>query len=233
MIIKDNQMFAKPVLLAIAALGWAVVIYLAWIVGFDSYMRSTFAFATLSGVAGLPDDPFNQRYVDHPWLTLMHTIPGMLFAVLGPLQFASPLRDNFRVVHRTCGKIFIVIAAFSGTSALLMGLAFPVWGYSYNQAVTTVWSAFLLYCLYRAYTAIRARQVPVHREWMIRAFTTGLSVAWFRFMLRFVLPPMGFEFTEAWNIVVAVSAPTALLAAEFWIRATRPRVARGAAPAPA
>ena len=40
-------------------------------------------------------------------------------------------------------------------------------------------------------------------------------------MHRFVLPRMGLEFMDAWNVVVAISARTAPLAVEFWIRAPR------------
>lgn len=226
MIIKENQALPKPVLLLIAAIGWTLVIYLAWIVGRDSYERTFFAVGSLSGAEGLPGDPFNQRYIDHPWLTLMHTIPGMLFAVLGPMQFMSPIRDNFRVVHRTCGKIFIGVASFSGVSAVLLGFAMPVWGYTHNRAITLLMGLFMLFALFQAYSAIRARRVAMHREWMIRAFATGFTVAWFRLVLDNVLIPNGFDFTAAWNVVMATSAPVVLLAAEFWIRVTRPKVAR-------
>ena len=38
---------------------------------------------------------FNQRYADHPWLTLIHIVPGFLFMVLGPLQFMPFIRNRW------------------------------------------------------------------------------------------------------------------------------------------
>ena len=233
MIIQENLVLPKTELRVIAVVGWAVVIYLALLVGVDSFIRTMFSVGSLTGAEGLPDDPFNLRYVERPWLTMMHTIPGMLFAVLGPLQFMSPIRDRFTRVHRACGKTFMAVTVFSGVSAVLIGLLFPVWGFSVNQAITLAMAVFMLFAIYRAYTYIRAYQIDLHREWMIRAFTTGLSVAWFRFMLNSVWQPLGFDFDTSWNIVLASAAPTALLVAELWIRATRPRAVSGTVPATA
>jgi hypothetical protein len=64
---------------------------------------------------------------------------------------------------------------------------------------------------------------------MIRGFSAGLGVALFRVLLNDVLAKMGFEFTDAWNIVTVISAPIILSVAEFWIRATRAKPRRKAA----
>ena len=40
------------------------------------------------------------RYNVHPVLTLLHVVPGLLFMVLGPLQFVRKIRSSWIQVHR-------------------------------------------------------------------------------------------------------------------------------------
>ncbi len=82
MIITKNQRLPKPVLLIIASIGWVMVLYLAWEVLQDSWERTKFSMAALAGK--IPEiNPFVDRYTDHPWQTLAHTIPGVVFSILG------------------------------------------------------------------------------------------------------------------------------------------------------
>ena len=84
----------RPVLMVIAAIGWALVLYLCGKVLADSWVRAKFALDALAGQ--IPElDPFNDRYTAHPYQTLAHTVAGLVFAVLGPLQFVSPIRSRF------------------------------------------------------------------------------------------------------------------------------------------
>jgi hypothetical protein len=220
--IRDNQRLPKLVLLTLAAVGWAAVIYFAYVLGLDSWERTASSFAELR--QGLPQaDPFNQRYLDNPVLTLLHTIPGIVFAVLGPLQFVSPIREYAPAIHRASGRIFLPIGILSGAAAILIGFRFPIWGWSVNQFITLIWGAFMIFAFCKAYLHVRARRYRFHREWMIRGFTAGLSVGFFRFLLDDVLLPNGVEFTQAWNTVVIISGPIALGIAELWIRVTRPK----------
>ncbi len=225
MIITDNRRLPKLALTIIAVLGWALILYLAWNIGYSSWRRSMFAAYELT--KGLPEiDPFNDRYTAHPWVTLLHTVPGVLFALLGPLQFMSPIRRRWPALHRATGRVFLPIALLCGLIAVVMGFAFPVWGNTINQPIVLLWGLFMLYAFTQAYRHIRARRIAAHREWMIRGFAAGLAVSRFRVMLYHILPVFGLGFDDAWNVVVIVSAPMALGAAEFWIWATRPRAGR-------
>jgi len=101
----------------------------------------------LDALAGqIPElDPFNDRYTAHPYQTLAHTVAGVVFVVLGPLQFLSPIRNRFPLVHRISGRVFLPFGIMSGVAALIMRLSFPVWGFGFNQAITTAWSAFMIF----------------------------------------------------------------------------------------
>jgi uncharacterized membrane protein len=222
MIIRDNQRLPKSVLLFLASIGWLIVLYLAWEILVDSWERTKFAIGALAGQ--IPElDPFNNRYRAHPIQTMFHTVSGVVFAVLGPMQFMSPIRENFRIIHRISGRIFLPFGILSGVAALIMGLSFPVWGKGWNQLITTLWSIFMIFAFVKAYLHIRKREIKVHREWMIRGFAAGFGVSLFRVILNDVLPRMGYDFTQSWNIVMVISFPIIITVAEFWIWATRPK----------
>ena len=223
-VIKDNRRLAKPTLQKLAVVGWIGVLYLAWVVGRDSWDRTMFSFQALAG--RIPElDPFNQRYVENPRMTLFHTIPGFLFAILGPLQFMGAIRRRFPLIHRSSGRIFLLIGITSGLAAIAMTLRFPIWGWGPNQLIGLGFGAFMVFAFVNAFRHVRARRFAIHREWMIRGFTTGMSVAFFRVGLNDVLPRLGIEdFTTRWNIVMWISFPIMLGIAELWTRATRPAV---------
>ncbi len=232
-IITDTKRLPKPALLIIAAVGWVCVLYLCKVVGVDSWERAQFALATLQGQMPPSLDPFNDRYLAHPWQTLAHCVTGLIFAVLGPLQFVAPLRRKFPLIHRISGRIFLPVGIVSGVAAFAMGLSFPVWGAKHNVAIVVVSSAFMVFAFVNAFRLVRARQYARHREWMMRGFATGLGVALFRVGLNDVLPPLGYDFNQAWDIVMVASFPLILAAAEAWIRLTRPVRSAPAVPATA
>jgi hypothetical protein len=57
---------------------------------------------------------------EHPWLTAAHTIPGLLFTILGPLQFVRTLRTRRPRMHRWMGRVMMASGAIVGISALVM-----------------------------------------------------------------------------------------------------------------
>lgn len=223
MIIRDNLNLPKNVLKVIATLGWLGLLYLAWVVLEDSWERSYFAIGALMGQIPAEIDPFIDRYTAHPVQTLFHTGAGLVFAVLGPMQFMSPIRDRFRVVHRWSGRIFLPFGIASGIAALAMTISFPIWGHGINSAVGVVFSLYMVFAFVKAFIHIRRREIPAHRRWMIRGFSIGMSVAVFRVMLNDWLQPAGYSFDEAWNIAMWTCFPMMIAAAEFWVWATSPR----------
>lgn len=221
-IITHNKRLPKHVLKVIAILGWTCVIYMSWFMFMESLERADFAIQAIKGQ--IPDiHPFEDRYTANPWETLAHTASGIIFAVLGPLQFVGPLRRRFPKVHRISGRIFLPVAIVNGIAAFVMSLTFPMWGSTTNMALSLFYCALMVLCFVYAFWLVMQRQFARHREWMMRGFALGLSVAVFRLGLNDILPALGFEdFNQRWDIVVAVSFPLLLLIAEVWIRATRP-----------
>jgi uncharacterized membrane protein len=130
---------------------------------------------TLAQFAEL-DDVF-ARY---PVLTLVHIVPALLFVLLGPLQFSSTIRARYLPWHRWSGRVLLICGMVIGVSALVMSFAMPSIGGVNQAAATTLFALFFLFALGKAFWHILRREIALHREWMIRAFSIGLAVATIR-----------------------------------------------------
>jgi len=161
-------------------------------------------------------------------LTLIHIVPGLLFMLLGPLQFSTTLRTRHLRWHRRIGRVYLACAVVIGVSALVMSVAMPAIGGVVQAAATTLFGLLFLIALGKAYWHVLCRQIGLHREWMIRAFAIGLAVATIR-------PIVGLFFATSrlsgltpatfFGIAFWIGFLLHLLAAEVWIRWTRPQIA--------
>jgi uncharacterized membrane protein len=161
---------ASPTLL------WTGVILLA-LIGIASVLRRALFLKAIFEPGHPPYRPdVDAGFAQHPLLTLAHITPGLLFMVLGPLQFVATIRTRRPTLHRWIGRIFLVCSLIIGVTALAMGLTMPIGGVTESAAITIFGSLFL-FALWKAYGYVRRRQFALHREWMIRAFAIGLAVA--------------------------------------------------------
>jgi Predicted membrane protein (DUF2306) len=213
---------------------WSVVIFLA-LIGVAIVVRRTGHLlpilvngysppASASNPAAALDDTF-ARY---PVLTLIHILPGLLFVVLGPLQFSHRLRERHLQWHRWSGRVFLLCGLMIGLSALVMSFAMPSIGGVNQAAAATMFALLFLFAMGRAFRHILRREIAQHREWMIRTFSIGLAITTIRPIIglffatsRFSgLTPYEFFGTAFW-----VGFVLHLVAAEVWIHWTRPQSA--------
>src|SRR5437867_3079479 len=68
-------------------------------------------------------------------------------------------------------------ALWSIVVLLVLSFAMPAIGGVNQAASTTLFALFFLFALGKAFRHIRRREIALHREWMIRAFSIGLAVA--------------------------------------------------------
>ena len=170
----------------------------------------------LAQLAGL-DEIFARQAV----LIMIHIVPGLLFVTLGPLQFNATLRASHLRWHRVSGRVYLVAAYIIGISALIMSFAMPAIGGPNQATATTFFSIFFLFALSKAFWHVRHREIALHREWMIRAFSIGLAVATIRPIVGIFfatsrlsgLPPR-----EFFGIAFWVGFVLHLIVAEAWIR---------------
>jgi uncharacterized membrane protein len=165
-------------------------------------------------------------FARYPVLTLVHIVPGMLFMILGPLQFSPGIRARHLRWHRFSGRVFVVCGLVIGISAVVMSFGMPAIGGLNQAAATALFGVFFLFALSRAFWHIRRRQIALHREWMIRAFAIGLAVATIRPIIGifFATSPLsGLTPREFFGIAFWIGFVLHLIAAEAWIRTTSAR----------
>jgi uncharacterized membrane protein len=165
-------------------------------------------------------------FARHPILTSVHIVPGLLFMLLGPLQFSSTIRARHLRWHRWSGRVFMGCGLIIGSSALVMSFTMKSIGGVNQAAATILFGAFFLYALCKAFWHIRHHEIALHRQWMIRAFSIGLAVATIRPIVGmfFATSPLtGLTPYEFFGTAFWIGFVLHLIAAETWIHATLPR----------
>jgi uncharacterized membrane protein len=212
---------------------WIAVVFLA-VIGVAVAVRRIVKLAPVVArgyqPSGVPANPVAAQFVPlddlfahYPILTLVHIVPGLLFMILGPLQFNSKLRARHPQWHRWSGRAFVSISLVIGVSALGMSLGMPAIGGFNQAAATTLFATFFLFALCKAFWHIRRREIALHREWMIRAFAVGLAVATIRPIIGFFFATSrltGLTPHEFFGVAFWIGFVLQLMVAEAWIHWT-------------
>jgi Predicted membrane protein (DUF2306). len=207
---------------------WIVVIFLAAIGVAVGTRRTIVLLSPRQNVAAKnPAASLDAHFADHRALTLTHILPGMLFMVLGPLQFMKRLRARYPRFHRWNGRIFLLASLVLGVAGLAMAAGDTVGGRD-EKAAIFVFGSFFLFALAKAFQHGLQRNFASHRAWMIRGYAVGLAVAAIRPImgtffaaaaLRGRTPQPQHFFGTAFWIGFSLTA----LTAEIWIRYTQNR----------
>ncbi len=166
----------------------------------------------------------NEGFAEYPVVTNLHVIPGLLYLALAPLQFLSPIRDRFRSYHRWSGRLLATVGLILGAAALFISLVFPYSGLA-EQIIVSGFAVFFLFAIVRGVQTARSRRFAEHREWMMRAFSIGLSIVTMRLIFIPILVAIGGPTRAEAELYSIVSFTIAFvlhaLGAELWIRHTR------------
>src|SRR5258708_27111114 len=140
---------------------WAAVIFLSVIGIAVAVRRMTHVLPIVAKGYRPPAVPANPRaaqfaalddlFARYPILTLIHIVPGLLFMVLGPLQFSATIRARHLQWHRWIGRTFVICGAVIGISALVISISTPDAGGLNQTASTTHPSMLVLFTLCKAY----------------------------------------------------------------------------------
>ena len=123
----------------------------------------------------LPQDAIKFDAV--PWSLFFHALGGLLFGLLGPLQFANALKLRFGRLHRISGRVFVAAGILLGLSSLRLVTTFPDATTWVVVSARAVGGLGLILALILALHAIAKRHVDAHRAWMIRAYAIGMGSA--------------------------------------------------------
>jgi len=211
---------------ALVRILWAITLLLM-LIGVAIVVRRTVALLAPSPApANFPAAAaMDAGFAPHPFLTMLHIAPGLLFILLAPLQFVRRLRNRKPKLHRWIGRVVLVCGVIIGSSALVMSPQMAIGGVN-ETAATMLFAIVFLFSLSKAFLHIRRGRVALHREWMIRAFAVGFAVASIRPIVGMFfatarlthLTPHDFFGTAFW-----LGFTIQLMVAEIWINYTRPR----------
>ena len=211
----------------VTGIGWSTVVFLV-LVGMTSVVMRALNWSDFSRDVLVFDPSFSDptpgslegRYQAHPLLTLIHILPGFLVLALGPLQFLPQVRRHHINVHRWSGRLFVVAALVTAVAAMLVTFVFPVFGGFSAQVAMVFFGVIFLVTVVKAFVHIRRRQIPEHREWMVRAFAIALGISTFR-VLGSVFMIAGVSFRDTWDTVIWLSFALNMVVAEVWINVSR------------
>lgn len=167
----------------------ALLLYiLALPVLYDSVERLFYVWGILTEEVGW----LQQRYLDAPWLSTAHLLPGILFFLTGPLQTVPALRsDPRRFWHPLSGYIYCLSAVFSCLAIMVMVFTFPAAGGGLTIFGTYAICSALLLTIALALKAIWRKDVTTHRMFMMASLSLGLTVAtarWIIYGVNLVIP---------------------------------------------
>jgi uncharacterized membrane protein len=166
----------------------------------------------------MPEDEFDQRYVEQAWLAYLHIVPGVVYLFLAPLQLAYRIRSQHYTFHRRLGRVLATAGMISGVFALIFGGLFSFGGLP-EASAAVVFGLWFLTCLVLAVRAIRRDDIVHHRRWMIRAFAIGIGIGTTRiWLLLFEVTGLG-SFESSFGPAFWISFSLHVLAAELWLRA--------------
>ena len=155
---------------------WIATIFLS-LIGVAVVARRTRQILSPAASSAAPEmAALDSGFDAHPVLTMVHILPGLLFVVLGPLQFVPAIRRRRPRLHRWIGRVVLSSGIVIGSTALVMSPQMAIGGIT-ETAATLLFAVVFLFALVKGYLAIRSRRIAEHREWMIRAFAIGLAVA--------------------------------------------------------
>ncbi len=189
-------------------------------------IRTTQYLSDPSGYVVPPSPPgaegFEPRYFALPYLSIAHASSGLVFMILGPIQFLPAVRNRWIRFHRWSGRVWMIAALVGVVTALIFVQRLPVFGDLSTNAAIVFASSLFIVALVQGYRTIRRREIARHREWMIRCFAIGLGIATFRVLIPLLMmPPIGASFSEAWESVAWLGFVINVVAAETWINLTR------------
>lgn len=199
-----------------AKLTWPVVIFLVIVLLVFAGIRM---FETFGGYSG--DDPFKTRYLDHPIISTIHMLCGVVFILLAPLQFSAKIRRTYIKLHRWLGRVLVVCALVSGIYGILSVSALPVFGGLPSETAAWLFGPIFLFCILRAVWCVRTKQIALHREWMIRTLAIALGVATQRVLIFILLFASGYSFEQVFGPAQWLGFSINLMVAEIWINLTR------------
>lgn len=131
----------------------------------------------LFGLAAGQVRPETARHLASPLPLVLHVVSAACYAVFGAFQFVAAFRRRFPGWHRAAGRVLLVGGLVAGLSGLWITLFYPRLPDTNDLlfVIRLVFSSAMVVFVALGFAAIRRRDVPRHRAWMMRAYAMGLG----------------------------------------------------------
>ncbi|RDV10417.1 DUF2306 domain-containing protein [Arthrobacter sp. RT-1] len=161
---------------------------------------------------------------DVPLPVAVHVLTATIFVILGSFQFSPGFRRRKPVWHRIAGRVLVVVGMLVALSGLWLNqfVSFPAGSGELLYVFRWLAGLGMAFCIVIGFAAVRRRDIPRHRQWMIRAYALGLGAGTQVFTLGFGEAILG---KTALNVALLNGAGWVinLAVAEWAIRRQRPR----------
>jgi hypothetical protein len=153
----------------------------------------------------------------NPLLIRSHAVIGLLFVVLATFQFWPRFRSRNLRIHRLMGYAALACLVILPTTGVVATFVYPFAGVA-AVLPNVVWMTAIVFCVSKAWNAIRRHDVIEHEAWITRA--TGMTLGITLSRLYEPLLVMGFHMDSrpALALVFWLGQGEGLIAAEFWLR---------------
>lgn len=182
----------------------------------------------LRQIAGGIATPDNAHFLAVPWPVVVHIVGAVLFALPGAFQFSAELRRRRMQWHRLAGAMLVPCGLAVSLSGLWMAQYYPSVGLD-GAAVywmRIVVGVLMTASLWLGVSAVRRRDIPAHRAWMMRAYALamGAGTQVFTHVPWMIAPSLRSELSRA--IAMGAGWAINILVAEILIqRSAHPRAA--------
>ena len=177
----------------------------------------------LSGIHYMRE-PYNSGFIEYSKTTTLHIIPGVIYLLLAPFQFLTSIRTKWIDFHRWVGRLLFILTLLVGATAFFMAVVIPFSG-KIESVIVGFFALLFLLAIVKGFISIRSKNILLHREWMIRAFSLGIAIATSRIIflpLFFSLVSPTLEQVKTLFIIsFALAFIGHVIIAELWIRKTR------------
>ncbi len=211
---RNENMMGKKTLRVIRVMGWVFLIALTLFL----ILQTTMLTSNLSQNPPITS-VYNIRYLNIPVLMGMHIIAGMIYIVLGVIQFIAWIRRKHIQFHKALGWTLAVCGIVSGIFGIISSALMPSVIMGSGQFSIYVFGTLFVVFIAMGVYRIKTGNIVEHRKWMIRAYAVGLAIVNARiYVIIMMTTSTYFHGIEPFSPALTFAWISNLMLAEFWIR---------------